>query len=295
MTEPDAHRDGGAVIVISSHVARGAVGNRGIVFTLETLGFATWAVPTVLLPWHPGHGAATRIVVEEERFSRFMADLERAPWLGEVTGVLSGYLGDPAQASAVARLVRRVKERNPRALYLCDPVMGDKGGLYVPEATAEALRDTLLPLADMATPNRYELEWIAGASLDDGAAAAAAARRIAPRGMLVTSAPAERPDRLANLLVDAESCLRAEHAVFAGAPNGTGDVMAALFFARLLRGMARGRALSEATAAVVEVVERAVRSGADELMLARDAESLRAPAGRVAVETCAEDAAAPAR
>ena len=49
-------------LVISSHVVRGSVGNRAAVFALETLGFPVWAVPTVILPWHPGHSRATRIV-----------------------------------------------------------------------------------------------------------------------------------------------------------------------------------------------------------------------------------------
>ena len=96
-----------------------------------------------------------------------MKDLENAPWLGEVAGVLSGYLGDAEQATAVASLVRAVQARNPDAIYVCDPVMGDMGGLYVPQQLAEALRDVLLPIADIATPNRYELEWIAGTKLED--------------------------------------------------------------------------------------------------------------------------------
>jgi len=45
--KPDAPR---AVIVISSHVARGSVGNRAAVFALETLGFPVWAVPITSLP-----------------------------------------------------------------------------------------------------------------------------------------------------------------------------------------------------------------------------------------------------
>ena len=73
-----------------------------------------------------------------------MQDLESSPWLGEVGAVLSGYLGNAAQADAVASLVRAVKARNPAATYLCDPVMGDAGGLYVPPATAEAMRDLLV-------------------------------------------------------------------------------------------------------------------------------------------------------
>ena len=134
-----------AVIVISSHVARGSVGNRAAVFALETLGFPVWAVPTVLLPWHPGHGRATRIVPPPAQFSALMGDLEGSPWLGEVAAVLSGYLGDAGQAEAVASLVGAVRRRNPHALYLCDPVMGDLGGLYVPEGVASAIRATLMP------------------------------------------------------------------------------------------------------------------------------------------------------
>ena len=84
-----------------------------------------------------------------------MQDLERAPWLGEVGAILTGYLGNPEQAKAVAGLVKKVKQRNPNALYLCDPVIGDQKGLYVPEATAIGIRDHLMPLADIATPKSF--------------------------------------------------------------------------------------------------------------------------------------------
>ncbi len=64
-----------SVIVISSHVAHGSVGNRAIVFALETLGFPVWAVPTVILPWRPDRGRATRIVPDTEQFGAFLKDL----------------------------------------------------------------------------------------------------------------------------------------------------------------------------------------------------------------------------
>ena len=126
-----------SVIVISSHVVRGAVGNRAAVFALETLGFPVWAVPTVILPWHPGHGRGTRIVPDADQFASLLGDLEKAPWLGEVAAVLSGYLGHASQVRPVASLVKAVRARNPKALYVCDPVMGDKGGLYVAQDIAE--------------------------------------------------------------------------------------------------------------------------------------------------------------
>jgi pyridoxine kinase len=266
-----------AVIVVSSHVARGAVGNRAAVFALQQLGFPVWAVPTVVLPWHPGHGRATRIVPDPDQFAALMRDLESSPWLGEVGAVLSGYLGDAGQAQAVASLVAAVKARNPDALYLCDPVMGDAGGLYVAEATAAAMRDLLMPLADIATPNRFELEWLAGETLGDNRAVAQAALRMGPSRMLVTSAHALMAGSIGNLLVTPREAILAEHRSVPKPPNGTGDLAAALFLARLMEGRSAEKALQMTAAAVFEVVARAVKRQADELMLETDAQSLAHP------------------
>ena len=83
----------GAVIAISSHVVRGSVGNRAAVFALETLGHPVWSLPTVLMPWHPGHGPSTRMLIPDESFSRAIDDLIASPKLGEVKAVLTGYFG----------------------------------------------------------------------------------------------------------------------------------------------------------------------------------------------------------
>ena len=270
-----------AVIVISSHVARGSVGNRAAVFALETLGFPVWAVPTVVLPWHPGHGRATRIVPLPEQFAALMADLERAPWLGEVGAVLSGYLGDSGQAEAVASLVGAVKVKAPGALYVCDPVMGDSGGLYVPEAVAVAIRDRLMPLADIATPNHYELEWMAGATLPDIRSTLAAALDAGPPTMLVTSAPAMMAGGTGNLLLDTSRALLAEHRIIDRPPNGLGDLTAAIYLARVMAGQPPVKALQSTTAAVYEILARTAKRGGDELQLETDAQSLSHPMAMV--------------
>jgi pyridoxine kinase len=270
-----------AVIVVSSHVARGSVGNRAMVFALETLGYPVWAVPTVILPWHPGHGRATRIVPEPEQFAALMKDLENAPWLGEVAGVISGYLGDATQARAVASLVEAVKARNPKALYVCDPVIGDKGGLYVATAVAEAIRDLLMPIADIATPNRYELEWLSGMTLDDMRSTIAAASQAGPAKMLVTSAPAMIAGGVGNLLLTASDALLVEHRTIERPPNGLGDLTAAVFLARLLGGQPVAKALQSTTASVYEILARTAKRGGDELQLETDAQSLSHPMAMV--------------
>jgi len=275
---PDTPR---AVIVVSSHVARGSVGNRAAVFALETLGFPVWAVPTVILPWHPGHSRATRIVPPSADFAALMRDLEGSQWLGEVGAVLSGYLGDPEQAKAVASLVGAVKARNPRALYLCDPVMGDRGGLYVPEATAAAMRDLLMPIADIATPNRYELAWMAGSPLDDIRAVTQAALSAAPPTMLVTSAPPMMNGSIANFLLTPSQALLSEHRLIDRPPNGLGDLTSAVYLARIMSGQTAEKALQSTTAAVYEILARTAKRGGDELQLETDAQSLSHPMAMV--------------
>ncbi len=68
--------------------------------------------------------------------------------------------------------------------------IGDYYGLFQPEAMVVALRDLAMPLADIATPNRYELGWLTGMPIGDNAALIAAARKLGPREVLVTSAHA---------------------------------------------------------------------------------------------------------
>ncbi|MDW6022101.1 pyridoxal kinase PdxY [Mesorhizobium sp. BAC0120] len=278
LTTTDSPR---AVIVVSSHVARGTVGNRAVVFALETLGHPVWAVPTVILPWHPGHGRATRIVPEPNKFAALMEDLENAPWLGEVGAVLSGYLGDAGQVNAVASLVGAVRAKNPRALYVCDPVMGDSGGLYIPGETAAAIRDVLMPVANIATPNRFELEWMSGAKLDDLKAVMAAALDAGPHTMLVTSAPAMLAGSTGNLLLTPSEALLAEHRIIERPPNGLGDLTAAVYLARLLAGQPVAKALQSTTAAVFEILARTAKRGGDELQLETDAGSLSHPMAMV--------------
>ena len=264
-----------AVIAISSHVARGTVGLRAIVPTLEGLGRPVWSVPTLSLPWHPGHafrrGETARVVPEPEVFARFLDDLAEAPWLSEVGAVLTGYMATPAHVEAAAALVARVRERVPDALYVCDPVMGDAppgeaGGLYVPGALAEAIRDRLLPLADVATPNRFELRWLTGrdAPFETAGEVAAAARNLGPRRTLVTSAPAAMRGALGNVLAG-ERVWMAEHRALPHAPNGTGDLTAALLTHHLLTGASEREALEMTAAATFEAVARS--QGSDELRL----------------------------
>ncbi|WP_284756776.1 pyridoxal kinase PdxY [Agrobacterium sp. fls2-241-TYG-188a] len=271
----------GSVIVISSHVMRGSVGNRAAVFGLETLGFPVWAVPTIVLPWHPGHGPSTRLRFDNGDFDRAMQELAQSRWSGEVRAILTGYFGSAEQVRSVAKLIREMKERNPDLLYLCDPVMGDKGGLYVPVETAQAIRDELVPLAAVATPNRYELAWMSGAELETNTDIMDAALALGPAKMLVTSSVPMMSGGIGNLFLSGSHALLAEHRAIENVPNGLGDLLASLFLARLLQGCSDEKALQLATASVFEVLARTMKRGVNELTLETDASSLSTPMAMV--------------
>ncbi|QKV20100.1 pyridoxal kinase PdxY [Oricola thermophila] len=270
-----------AAVVISSHVARGTVGNRAAVFALEALGFPVWAVPTVTLPWHPGHGPAPRIVPGAAEFSDFMAALATSPHLAEIGAVLTGYLGAAEQAEPIAEFVSAVRRANPDAIHVCDPVIGDSGGLYVPEPVAKAIRDRLFASADIVTPNLFEFGWLTGTGAESNEAIGKAAAGLGARHVVVTSAHPLLAGGTGNLLIGDGRATLAEHRRIDNPPNGTGDLTAALFMAHLLNGGTPQEALHMATASVFELVARACKRGADELMPEVDQASLRRPTAMV--------------
>lgn len=252
------------IVVISSHVARGAVGNRVIVPVLEAAGFDVWALPTVVLPYHPGLGRSTRLVPDQAVFEAMLDEL-LASGVGHVRAIVSGYLGAPEQADAVARFVGAVKAQRAACRYVCDPVMGDSRGLYVPEATAAAMRDVLVPLADVITPNRFEHDWLTGQRCEVLGDWVASSERLAPPVQIVTSAPGGGLADIGNLLVTAQAAYYCGHAQFDNVPHGTGDLVSGLAAMHCGDGCQPDVALAQITRQVFDAVRATYHSGAEEL------------------------------
>ncbi|HVY20701.1 MAG TPA: pyridoxal kinase [Bauldia sp.] len=265
-----------AVIAVNSHVARGSVGGRASVFALQRMGFPVWSVPTVLLPWHLGHGRASRIAPDNALFEALVADIAGAKWLSEVGGMLSGYFGSVDQVASVADLAAAVKARNPGGLFLCDPILGDSHGRFQPEALVTAIRDRLMPVADIATPNRYELAWLTGMRIDSNDRLVAAARALGPREVVVTSALAN-PGKFGALVVTRDEAHLVFHREIENAPHGTGDLFAALYLGHRLKGAIPSDAMGRAVSAVVRLLEIARDANADEMPLAEGQDAFAAP------------------
>lgn len=280
------------ILSIQSWVAYGHVGNASAIFPLQRLGAEVWAVHTVQFSNHPGHGRFRGQVLPPGLIRDCVAGIAEIGQLARCDAVLSGYVGDAGTGEAILDAASRVKAANPRALWCCDPVMGDEGpGLYVRAGIPEFFRDRALPRADIATPNRFELEWLTGApvaTLDAAKAAIARLQAMGPRCVLLTSARTEETpaDAVDLLAAEGGAVWRLRTPRLPVAVSGAGDAIAALFlFHRLSSGSAR-LALERAAAALHGVLRRTAEAGARELQLVAAQEEIVAPRQGFAAEPC---------
>ena len=56
------------------------------------------------------------------------------------THLLTGYIGSESLASTILRVLEKLREHNPECIYVCDPVLGDHGKLYVPASLVDVFR-----------------------------------------------------------------------------------------------------------------------------------------------------------
>jgi pyridoxine kinase len=264
------------VLSIQSSVAYGHVGNSAAVFPLQRLGHEVWPVHTVLFSNHTGYGAWRGPVIAGADVHEVILGMEERGALAEVDLVLSGYQGSPAIAAVILDAVVRVKDANPGAAYACDPVMGNaQSGCFVDPAIPALLREEVVPKADIITPNQFELALLTG-MLEDGAPdlpavldAADAARAMGPATVLVTSVQlADQPaDAIAMMAVTEDGAWIVRTPRLAMEANGSGDVTAALFSARLVESGDAAGALAKAASSVFDLLQNTLDAGSGELQL----------------------------
>lgn len=255
------------ILLISSHVIRGTVGTRSSGFALETLGHHVWSFLTVTMTWQPRHGPAHRLNIPIEDFAAFANDIANNPHSSEIDAVMTGYFASAKQVEIAAQLIKQLKQKRPDLTYLCDPVMADEEGLYVPEDIAKAIKVHLVPLSDILKPNRSELEWLVGRKLGTNDNIIKAARETGVDIVLVTSAAAMLKNATANLLIHSDEIWLAEHRLVKDPVNGLGDLTSALFLSHYLAGMSVKSALQFTTASVFDCLCATLQKQSNELVL----------------------------
>ncbi len=260
---------------MSSFVSASRVGATASAFCLERLGVETIILPTTLLGRHPGWGKPGGGVLPVEHL--------RAMWGGikaqniKIDAVMTGYTASAEHAALAAEIITEVKASNPDAIILVDPVMGDDGKLYIEESTAAAIARELLPLADICTPNLWELGYLSGKDISQIAEVQNAARALPCHSTLVTSVPFK--SAIGALLCQNQAAphqdevletevLAVTHEKFSAVPHGGGDALAAIFLAHRLNGLTSRESLAKAVASIFKIISTAHDKGPDNKGLA---------------------------
>ncbi len=276
------------VISIQSQVAFGHVGNSAAAPVIQALGVTLAAVPTTLLSNHPRYPTTRGRVLDAPLVADLLRGIEERGLVERATVLLTGYLGSPANADVVAEFVERARKANPALVYICDPVVGDEdSGVFVAPALPPVFRERLLPLAAIATPNQFELGYLAGRPVATLAEALAAAAALIARGtgsVIATgcSLAETPPGEVETILFGRDGVERVSTPRFPLRHSGTGDLLAGLLDAHLARGVALSSALRAAVAGTFAVLSRTVAEGAYELSIAGSIAGLiaAAPPGR---------------
>ena len=242
------------ILVISSFVAASRVGATASAFCLRRLGHDVVVLPTTLMGRHPGWGKPGGGAVPAARMTKMWEAIKAQDI--HFDAILTGYMGEIEHISLAADIIQSLKTANPALTVLVDPVMGDEGRLYIPEARALAICKQLIPLASVITPNVWELSYMTNAAGMD-----------ARCETLVTSVAIN--DQIGAEYTSHSSTSVVSHKKFDSVPHGGGDALAGLFLGHHLNDHDPIISMSKAVAGVFKMMTAANELDAGELPLIR--------------------------
>lgn len=222
------------ILSIQSHVVYGYVGNKASVYPLQSMGFDVWPINTVQFSNHTGYGKYKGEIFPARHIKELVQGLDDIGVLKNCEAILSGYMGSNDICYEVKDIVEKIKKNNPNAIYLCDPVVGDKK-IYVKQEVVDFFKNEMV--ADIITPNKFEAEILSGIkinSYDDLYKVAEIFHLKNIKIVIITGV--EFSDKIENFLsIQGISFLQqATKYKFLQNISGTGDLFSALFLGQYL-------------------------------------------------------------
>lgn len=237
------------ILSIQSHVVSGYVGNKAAVFPLQLLGFDVDVINSVHFSNHTGYPNGFKGEVQSgEQLLSILEGLQQNNLLDSVGHLLTGYIGSETFCRAILDVIQTLRQANSNIRYVCDPVLGDNGKLYVPQNLVSIYRNEVIPVADVVTPNQFEVEQLTGIcikNMNDAKLAACHLHDLGPSLVVITSLvfeleadnddgsertitvfASQRDQREDGSVKDSVWCI--ETPVLDGHYTGTGDICAAL-------------------------------------------------------------------
>ena len=186
------------------------VGNKSAVFPLQLLGFDVDVINSVHFSNHTGYPNGWEgDVLNGNQLKSILDGLERNQLLSKIGYLLTGYIGSESFLRSVIdvlKLIRSSSDNDDKNIqrsvrYVCDPVLGDGGKFYVPTNLVSIFRNELIPLADVVTPNQFEVEQLTGIkvrSIKDAKDACYILHDLGPSLVFITSMTLEKDDMSKN-------------------------------------------------------------------------------------------------
>ncbi|SCU98255.1 LAFA_0G16644g1_1 [Lachancea sp. 'fantastica'] len=154
------------LLATQSHVVHGYVGNKAATFPLQCKGWDVDCVNTVQFSNHTGYGME-RVFGTPTSAQQLESVFQGLESFCDYDALLSGYLPNRDSVVCMAKYHSELKKKDPRLIWLLDPVMGDDGELYVNEnVIPEYKRLVQSSLVDVVTPNQFELELLHGSKIE---------------------------------------------------------------------------------------------------------------------------------
>ena len=230
------------IISIQSSVLYGHVGNQAALPIYHACGHNTAHLDTVRLAAHPGFGTSAKACLSADDLQNILADYVTLKERPAILALHIGYIGHADQIAPLAALITTLcqtqKDANmPTPLIIIDPVFGDGNHSYVSDEIIRQTITHLLPLADVITPNQFELSVLSGDKAETCEAAIAALQalpNVTARYRCLTGFIDKENKLYDSLWQDGESYHHPQdihHGV-----SGAGDAFAALWVSHFLKG-----------------------------------------------------------
>lgn len=191
----------------------------------------------------------------------------------------SGYMGQGGIEPSILYCLKHIRKTRPDAIYLCDPVLGDKGRIYVPDEVLVGIRDCLVPAADIITPNKFELGLLVGRALVDSDDVLLACKQIKCKGpqSIVCTTAEENNETLTLIISDSSGDWAIDVPYIENAPFGTGDTFSAILLGRILMGYSLVDASLLAAASLQGIIRHSLRAKTPELPIVSAQDEVIAP------------------
>lgn len=177
----------------------------------------------------------------------------------------SAKLGMLLNETIMTAVAKELRDR-PITNLVVDPVMVSRSGdKLIDDAAIETLREEILPLADVLTPNIFEAQILTGneiGSVEDMMTAAKKLGSLGPKSVLIKGGALNENPTAADVWSDGENCQVIEtERVETNNTHGSGCTLSAAIAANLALGLEPAEAIIAAKEYVTEALRNSLSIG----------------------------------